>query len=992
MKRYRFAAAFLVFALVYAPVAMSGELSDDLVQQISQSKPGDMVSVWIKVHSPESRSQFKAMVNGRSALAAERHRVGVNRLKTDSRQSQAGVVQKLDELKANGKANKIESFWIANVVQADVAADELELLAARPDVEIIYEVPGPSLIEPVEERTISRAALEADSVTSNIHYVRADEAHTMGYTGKGRLVCSFDTGVDGAHPALYSRWKGLDGDSAAAWFDPVFHEKFPHKITNCGYSQCNSTHGTHTMGIMVGRDASIGYTTGVAPEAQWISAAVIDVAGGSILEAFQWAADPDGDPNTADDVPDVINHSWGYDKGALACENVFFDAIDNIEALGIVNIFAAGNTGAIGFIYNPANRAQTDVDCFAVGNLNTTVSPPLIAGTSSRGPTDCLPNNSYKPNVVAPGSAIISTYPNNLYGVMSGTSMAAPHVSGLVALLRQKNPNATVDEVKEAIRSATQVDGGWGTVPSNTYGWGAIDCVAALNALSSTNALPNVRMYDFTHAPISPGDIVTGTVVLRNTGASVTGVSGVLSGLNPSLNVLTGGASFGDIGEGDTVRSSNAISVAVSDTVTPGSILSLDFDIVGNGGGYSKTLTLSFLVEPPGARSLATHTTSALEFSISNYGVLGLGPASLFSGGGVGFDVAGGGNDIWEAGVLMGNAWDRVSSGVHSYVDAPNMDFGIAPDGNMQFYSMGVGEAQESMSAFSDYNAANPLGIIVEQHSFSYPAPNSDFVVLGYVLKNPTGATVSNLYFGLFFDWDIPASFYDQDAGGYESVDQFGWMAYNSGSTTTPVLSQFRGIRLIKGSLASVQTGISNNIVYIKYFGGNGYTMAEKWTSLTTGLGTANTYKSAQNDLFQVVSAGPMTIPAGEADTIAFALMEANTLSGMHDVAQRAINIATDVDDGDPGDDILPSSFALYQNYPNPFNPSTTISFDLPRAADYRVVVYNVLGQEVHAVNGDGAAGRVEIEWKPENAATGIYLYKVTAGDWTATRKMLLLK
>jgi hypothetical protein len=98
------------------------------------------------------------------------------------------------------------------------------------------------------------------------------------------------------------------------------------------------------------------------------------------------------------------------------------------------------------------------------------------------------------------------------------------------------------------------------------------------------------------------------------------------------------------------------------------------------------------------------------------------------------------------------------------------------------------------------------------------------------------------------------------------------------------------------------------------------------------------------------------------------------------------------VNDDNQGGDVLPSSFALHQNYPNPFNPSTTISFDLPRAADYRMAVYNVLGQELYSVNGHSAAGRVEVEWKPKNAATGIYLYKVTAGDWVATRKMLLLK
>ena len=171
MKRFRFAAAFLVLAPVLAPTVMSGELSDDLIEQISQSNPGDMIRVWIKVHSVESTSQFKAMLNSRATTLAERHKIGVNRLKSESSQSQAGLLQKLDELKTGGKADRVKSFWIANVVQAEVASDELQLLATRPDVDIIYAIPEPRLIEPVEEKIIPRSALEADSITSNIQYV-----------------------------------------------------------------------------------------------------------------------------------------------------------------------------------------------------------------------------------------------------------------------------------------------------------------------------------------------------------------------------------------------------------------------------------------------------------------------------------------------------------------------------------------------------------------------------------------------------------------------------------------------------------------------------------------------------------------------------------------------------------------------------------------------------------------------------------------------------
>jgi len=90
--------------------------------------------------------------------------------------------------------------------------------------------------------------------------------------------------------------------------------------------------------------------------------------------------------------------------------------------------------------------------------------------------------------------------------------------------------------------------------------------------------------------------------------------------------------------------------------------------------------------------------------------------------------------------------------------------------------------------------------------------------------------------------------------------------------------------------------------------------------------------------------------------------------------------------------ELIPSDFALNQNYPNPFNPTTTIGFALPTACNYTLTVYNVSGQEVERFAGSHEAGIVEIEWDAGNLASGIYFYKLTADNFTATKKMVLLK
>ncbi|RME26231.1 MAG: hypothetical protein D6800_06635, partial [Candidatus Zixiibacteriota bacterium] len=364
-------------------------------------------------------------------------------------------------------------------------------------------------------------------------------AWKLGYTGKGRIICSFDTGVDGAHRALNRSWKGNDGDSAAAWYDPLFHQTLPHPLNG---TVSNNAHGTWTMGVMVGADSVSGDTTGVAPDAQWISAGVVDLPGASLLSAFEWAVDPDGDPNTLADVPDVINNSWGFT--GRSCVDIFYTAVQNAEALGIVNIFAAGNEGsAPSSVRNPADGAfaiDDSLNLFSVGNVMETSD--TISGSSSRGPSPCF--GAIKPNVAAPGTGVRTTAPGNLFTFASGTSLAAPYVSGLVALLRQKNPNATVDQIKQALLASGRPLG-YTAVPNNDIGWGLIDCVDALNALSAVNSVPNVKIYDFTHAPILPGDTVTGTIVLQNLGAPVSNVQLNITGSQPSLTVIDGLAVFG---------------------------------------------------------------------------------------------------------------------------------------------------------------------------------------------------------------------------------------------------------------------------------------------------------------------------------------------------------------------------------------------------------------------------------------------------------------
>lgn len=971
----RLTLSFLLILTLIVSV-QAGQVSKDLLAKLADADGDQLMAVWIQLATVNNLAVLKAAADI-DATRAERYESTARQLKRTHAEQQQNLLTVLRQLESNDLVENINPHWLINMVEADVTADAVIGLANRDDVVMVHAKPRIRSILPDK---IESAPSLSTGVSDHLTAINADDAWAAGYTGEGRLVCSFDTGVDGDHPALSSSWKGNDGNHAAAWFDPRYDgQSTPRKISNCGYNSCNSSHGTHTMGTMVGHDTD---TIGVAPDAQWISAAVIDVTGTSIIDAFEWAANPDGDFNTIDDVPDVINHSWGV--AGVGCENLFYNVIEATEALGIVNIFAAGNEGRGGSetIRNPANRALDSIDCFAVGNVNMLSGTPSIYGASSRGPSDC--NGAIKPNVTAPGVGIYSSVPGEAYAELTGTSMAAPQVSGLVALMRGKNPNATVEQIKSAILTTARDFGH--DLPDNDFGWGVIDCMAALDALPAGNTDPNVRLYSFDHAPIAPGDNVRGTINLQNIGQDVSNVSIALTSNEPLLSVIVGTAEFGAIDEGEVIPSNRQLEVVVSQDALEGAVLSLDMQITGSGG-YSELAHLYFLVQPELSRSIGTHDVGRIRFSLSNFGSFGLGEGMFFPAGGDGFTFDGSDDYLYEGGLVIGIDSTHVSDGLRNAAGELDGDFGVLPGGNIAFIEPGPFGSQEIITRFGDYRAEMPLGLEITQLSFAYPDyPNDDFIILKYAITNGCPISMGGIYVGIYMDWDVIN--WDRNAGGFASFDGYVWTAHHD---VDGVKSSPRGVMVLEGNLATAWTHPGTIVSYH----GDGFTEAEKYGALTDGTSSADIFVNATRDLVQMIAVGPLNMSSGETDTVAFAILAADDLSGMTDASDRARTAYDDLptaigDENSPG--TLPSGYALNQNYPNPFNPTTTISFVLPRKGEYRLSFYNVAGQKVSEIVGQGGVGINSITWDADGFASGLYLYRLTVGDFSSSRKMLLLR
>ncbi|HEX5691106.1 MAG TPA: S8 family serine peptidase, partial [Roseiflexaceae bacterium] len=375
-------------------------------------------------------------------------------------------------------------YYLVNAIEVDGGPVLRAYLAMQPEVDRILDSPH---LRPLPA-TAGVGTEPPESAPSagtgaqwNIQMIRADEVWSeFGATGQGIVVGESDSGVQGDHPALRDGYRGRNGQDDYNWIDPWNASRSPTDVGG---------HGTHTTGSAVGRNG-----IGVAPGAEWIGCVNLARNLGNppaYLDCLQFMLAPyaqGGDAFTGGDparAAHVLNNSWGCppiegcDAGSLG------PAVRALRAAGIFVVASAGNQG-------PNCSSVSDPiaiydDAFSVGAIDEQGS---IAPFSSRGPVDVDGSERVKPDIVAPGVAIRSAWPGNSYNTIDGTSMAGPHVAGVVALMWSANPKliGNIDQTERILIETAQPytglhDGCFeGDYPSNAVGYGIVDAYAAVQA------------------------------------------------------------------------------------------------------------------------------------------------------------------------------------------------------------------------------------------------------------------------------------------------------------------------------------------------------------------------------------------------------------------------------------------------------------------------------------------------------------------------------
>ncbi len=358
---------------------------------------------------------------------------------------------------------------------------------------------------------------------------------------------------------------------------------------------------------------------------------------------------------------------------------------------------------------------------------------------------------------------------------------------------------------------------------------------------------------------------------------------------------------------------------------------------------------------------------------------------------GMGFTYQDGSNLLFEGALILGTSATNISDAARgSNQSVQNNDFSVVQPFVLSIPGS-IADIQGS-SIFNDNNAgASKIGVTAYLTSYTFAAEaDKNYIILDYRFVNTNSVTIDNLFTALFFDWDFADS--GSDIAEWDDINKYGYVYRSGGSPDNYV-----GIALISsdsyGYYAIQNDGTGGTFsIY------DGFTDSEKWLSISNGIGNST---AGPADISHVVSGGPYSIPANDTIRVAFAVLSAENKAALDVAVSAARNkfqfIVTDVNDNDI---LNPISFNLEQNYPNPFNPSTVIKYSIPNADNVTLKIYDVLGKEIYTlVNEYQNAGYYELKFDAANLpagrqglASGIYLYKLKAGNFTLTRKMLLIK
>jgi subtilisin family serine protease len=811
-------------------------------------------------------------------------------------------------------------------------------------------------------------------VMSQFPQVQAENAWTTVKAEQGNVIVAIvDGGTDWDHEDLAANiWNnsdeiannGIDDDNNG-FIDDIRGWNFANNSndpTGLPGTPSSAGHGTHTAGTA----ASVSNNNVGVASMSWNAVlmpinAAHPTSDRSILYGY------DGIAYAAANGADIVNCSWG---GLGSPSSIEQDIIDFAYENGTLVVASAGNNGL-----------NNDVSSHYPSSYNHVLS--VGATNKTNDSKASFSNYGVSIDVFAPGVNILSTTPNNGYSSFySGTSMSGPMVAGLAALVKTQNPSWSVDQVREQIRVTSDNIDGSNPTYTGLMGKGRINARRAVTEFTN----PAIRMVSKSFIDsggdgiINAGETVDAQIKFTNYLASTGNVALTFSENDNNITITNGTSNVGTFNTGDTVTI--AMQFQVGSGVPDGYVLRFKVDI--SDGSYSDRDAFDFVVNPPQFR---IHDTGLVQTAITTQGNIGW---TGFAGTpGSGF-VYSGQNFLFEGGLMIGTAANTLSDCIRgSDGQTQDDDFEPAAEEVLSLISPGQFSLEEGSILLVDSLAPTPLGLRIQQRSYADTVSgNNGGIIFEYEILNPTPNPISNLFVGLFFDWDINST--AADYARYDGSRKMG-IVQNASSSPTRLAAS----RLLSNNATVSYRAIDNPAeIY------DGFSDFEKWNFLSGGL---QTQTLDDVDISTVLSEGPINLPAGGTVTVAFAVVGGNSQSELESNSDNLLNLWNS--GGTAIEPIhnrgIPQKYELAQNYPNPFNPTTTISFQMPEAGNVSLKIFNIVGQVVRDLeSGYLSPGSYQTVWDATDnfgnpVASGIYFYQLSVqgeANLTLTRKMMMMK
>lgn len=472
MKKIFCSLCFLVFFCS----ASRADISQSLVGKLDSLKPGEKTSVVVFMKDSYGPTILSGSTKDK-----------ISALQAVSARTQGDIISFISKRRSEGKAGNHHSFWLFNGLCVSADKDTILELSNRSDVETVIPNFILSLPENPAINAVPLAKTASGTLEANIGQIQAERAWALGFNGTGVDVGIGDTGCNINHQDLSGKI--------------ITHEAFDSNGNMIGSAVTDICgHGTHVAGIVAGGNKSGAYI-GVAP-------------GASLLIAKIFDDDSTTDP-TAHFAQVVAGVEWLISSGAkivnlsLGGPSDFSSWSTQVDRwttnLGTLVVCAIGNSGPNASTTLSPGNAENAIGVGAVDSSDN------IWDSSSRGPVS---GQAYvKPDICAPGVSITSASfeTNTTYGVLSGTSMASPHVAGTAALMLSATPTLSVSSIKRILKDDAYQQNSI-AYPNYDYGNGRVDAYAAVIAAMKPDTDPPV----ITHTPVTSGNFNEDITVTAN--------------------------------------------------------------------------------------------------------------------------------------------------------------------------------------------------------------------------------------------------------------------------------------------------------------------------------------------------------------------------------------------------------------------------------------------------------------------------------------------